>query len=174
MTLTIDTLAQKDVVALDDDCDARDAARAMRERRVGSVVVTHGAGRSMRLAGIVTDRDIAMALGADEQPPTVALKLLARRPLVTVSHTASVVEASRIMLAAGVRRLVLVDEHRHMVGIVSLDDMLGATNDLLGALVQASRRRSEHDAGADPASTTSHGPLLVSPDLAASWRHMVR
>ena len=176
--MTIESLATKDVVALDERCNAQDAARAMRDRRVGSVVVTQGSGRSLRLVGIVTDRDIAMALAADDLPPTAALGDFARRPLVTVSRTTAVTEAARIMHAASVRRLVLVDDHRHMVGIVSLDDMLGDSSELIAALVGAARSGGEHDGAPGRAATSApesaSTPLLISPDLQARWRHMVR
>lgn len=175
--MTIESVAKRDVLALDEACDARDAAQAMRDRHVGSVIVTRGKGRAMQLVGIVTDRDIAMALALDGRPPETPLQQLARRPLVTVSHTASVVDAARIMQSAAVRRLVLVDEHGHMLGIVSADDMLAATDNVLHGLIAATRWRHEtpaeplHD---DAAFAQEHAPLLVSPALAESWRHIVR
>ena len=172
--MTIESLARQDVVSLDEACNARDAALAMRDRHVGSVVVTHGHGHGVRLVGIVTDRDIAMALAIDAQEATVAIGHLAQRPLLTLSRKASVAEAARTMHDAGVRRLVLVDEHRHMVGIVSLDDLLVAAGDLLGSLAEALRGRREREAASTAPQDGPGAPLLVSPELAAAWRHVVR
>jgi CBS domain-containing protein len=172
--MTIESIARQDVVSLDETRNARDAARAMRDRHVGSVVVTRGEGRAVRLVGIVTDRDIAMALAVDGQDAFVALGQLAQRPLLTIPRQASVAEAASAMRCAGVRRLVLVDEHRHMVGIVSLDDLLGAADELLGSLVEAMRFRRELEPAISAPQDGQGAPLLVSPELAAIWAHVVR
>jgi len=48
------------------------------------------------------------------------------QPPVTVSTAASMDEALREMRRAGVRRMPVIGERRELVGILSLDDVLGA------------------------------------------------
>jgi CBS domain-containing protein len=173
--MTIESLSKREVVVIDEARNAQDAARAMRDHHVGAIVVVRGEGRAMRLVGVVTDRDIAMAVAADGHGPELAIRTLARHPTVTISHKASVCEAAAIMRSAAVRRLVVIDEHRHMVGIVSLDDVLAAAADLfqdLSGAISGRREREAVDDTAEASRDATHAPLLVSPDLAATWRRV--
>jgi CBS domain-containing protein len=175
--MTIEALARRDVVIIDENRSAQDAARAMRERHVGAVVVVRGEGRTMRLAGIVTDRDIAMAVAADGRRPDTAMGSLARQPIVTISSEASVADAGEIMNSAAVRRLVMVDAHRRMIGIVSLDDVLAAAAHLLQDLSTAISGRRERVAAEGAAAMPDHAnhpALLLAPELAATWRQVVQ
>ncbi|HTV18898.1 MAG TPA: CBS domain-containing protein [Polyangiaceae bacterium] len=113
--MTVDVLA----------CTAADtlhrAAQIMWERDCGAVPVVDAAGR---VAGIVTDRDLAM--GAFTQGlPLVAIPVgrVASGRVHTVSVGASVDDAVAVMGRERVRRVVVVDAHQKVVGIVSLADV---------------------------------------------------
>src|SRR5690606_33404513 len=106
-------------------CTAADtlhrAAQIMWERDCGAVPVVDAAGR---VAGIVTDRDLAM--GAFTQGlPLVAIPVgrVASGRVFTVSVGASIDEVVAVMGEQRVRRVVVVDAHQKVVGIVSLADV---------------------------------------------------
>jgi CBS domain-containing protein/uncharacterized protein (DUF2267 family) len=102
------------------DANAYQAARAMAERQLGSaVVVEHG-----RVAGIVTDRDLVLdvlARGAD--PQETKLRSIMRKSVVTIDVGASISEAVTLMRTNACRRIPILREG-HVVGIVTLDDLL--------------------------------------------------
>lgn len=99
--------------------DAATAARRMRALNVGVLPVTaEGA-----LAGIITDRDLALAVAARNLKPS-SLKvgdLMSETPR-TISPDASIEDAAKLMADHQIRRLPVVDGTR-LVGILSLGDL---------------------------------------------------
>ncbi|MBB2944822.1 CBS domain-containing protein [Actinoplanes lutulentus] len=108
------------VVYLPEDTSLDEAAQAMRDQGIGDVVVTHGP----TMAGIVTDRDIVIRAVAEHLPPeTTRLGDIATRELIMVEQSATVDEAVTAMRNRGVRRLLVCDADRNVVGILSLSDV---------------------------------------------------
>jgi CBS domain-containing protein len=101
------------------------AARLMRERHVGTVVVVEERGGRRIPAGIVTDRDIAVgvvAVGLDPQKSTLDSVMPAE--VVCARETDGLGRALALMRAQGVRRLPVVDGGGGLVGVLSADDVL--------------------------------------------------
>jgi CBS domain-containing protein len=95
-------------------------ARMMRDDDIGAVLVTEGD----RLRGLVSDRDLvvrAVADGGDPNRTTVADAC--SEDLVTVGPDDDVRRAVELMREHSVRRMPVVDEGQHAVGIVSLGDL---------------------------------------------------
>ncbi|WP_229076518.1 CBS domain-containing protein [Actinoplanes sp. DH11] len=110
----------RQVVYLPEDTTLDEAAQAMRDQGIGDVVVTHGP----TMAGIVTDRDIVVRAVAEQLPPaTTTLGDVATRELIMIEQSATVEEAVRAMRSRGVRRLLVCDADRNVVGILSLSDV---------------------------------------------------
>lgn len=113
-------LMTADPIVLDAEATAAEAARCMRDRDVGDVLVR----RDGRLCGIVTDRDLAVRCLAsgDGDPRRHALGDLCTQPVITLPPDADVDEAIRLMEEHAVRRIPVVEDERP-VGIVSLGDL---------------------------------------------------
>ncbi len=110
----------RQVVYLPEDTPLDEAAQAMRDQGIGDVVVTHGP----TMAGIVTDRDIVVRAIAEHLPPsTTRLGDIATRELIMIEQSATVEEAVQAMRNRGVRRLLVCDADRKVVGILSLSDV---------------------------------------------------
>src|SRR5690242_8596960 len=95
------------------------AARVMRDEDVGSVpAVDEGT-----IAGIITDRDIAVkVVAAGVDPQSAAVSEFMSPHLITGRPGMTLTEASRLMGREQIRRLPVVDQNR-LVGIVSLGDL---------------------------------------------------
>ena len=117
-------------------------ARQMRDRGVGSVIVTDPEGAP---AAMVTDRDLAVRVLADERPSAEPVGEHASRPLVTGEPEMDLEEAAALMVRHRIRRLPVVAEGR-LVGIVTLDDIAVRT----GNLEVAQRMTAEVIEGAMP------------------------
>jgi CBS domain-containing protein len=95
-------------------------ARQMDEHNVGAVVVVEGG----RPVGIVTDRDLALALGARGVGAQTPVEQVMTSEPQTIPAGASVLTATRYLREWQVRRLPMVDNDGRLVGIVCLDDLL--------------------------------------------------
>lgn len=119
-------ICSRNIVSLHGDESLQQAARLMREHHVGTVVVTQPGATGTQVAGLVTDRDLAievLARGGDAGELTVGA-LVGGQVLLSVPESAEPGEAIAIMQSGGVRRLLVGDEEGHLVGIVSFDDLL--------------------------------------------------
>ena len=96
-----------------------DAARLMRDREIGDVLVT---GEGGRLAGIVTDRDLVVRCLADGAAAEATIDQACSNNLTTVASDSSVDDAVRLMRERSLRRIPVVDDGR-AVGIVTLGDL---------------------------------------------------
>jgi CBS domain-containing protein len=115
-----------------------EAALQMKESDVGSVVVLDSDGD---VAGIVTDRDVAIRLVADKLPAatTPVDDIMTSMPFC-VGRGMDVEQALKKMEVHGVRRIPVLDEKDELIGVVSLDDILihlGKTLGVAAALIRA-------------------------------------
>lgn len=120
MAQTIKDVMTTDLVGCDVSTSLVDAARVMRDRDIGDVLVTDDQGQ---LCGIATDRDIVVrcvAEGGDMSQSTLADVCSA--DVVSVSPDASLDEAAQMMRDLAVRRLPVVEAGK-AVGIVSIGDL---------------------------------------------------
>jgi CBS domain-containing protein len=97
-----------------------EAAQVMRDQGIGDVVVTRGP----TMIGVVTDRDIVVRAIAENLPPTsTSLGAVTSHELIMVEQSATVDEAVQAMRERAVRRLLVCDSDRKVVGILSLSDV---------------------------------------------------
>jgi CBS domain-containing protein len=108
------------VVYLPGETTLDEAAQVMRDQQIGDVVVTHGP----TMSGMVTDRDIVVRAIAENLPTrTTTIERIASRELIMIEQSATVEEAVAAMRDRGVRRLLVCDADRQLVGIISLSDI---------------------------------------------------
>jgi CBS domain-containing protein len=114
-----------DVVCCPGKTRVIEAARLMREKHVGDLVVIGDTGDAQHPIGIVTDRDVTVeVLGNGLDPKTTLLSSLVHTPVVIAQESEDSSQAIERMRAHGVRRLPIVNAHGSVVGIVTLDDLL--------------------------------------------------
>jgi len=83
-----------------------------------------------RLVGMVTDRDIIVrAIAVGKNPKTTRVREVMTGEVVYGFEEQDTLEAGLIMAKQQIRRLVVVDRDKRLVGIVSLGDLAVATPD---------------------------------------------
>lgn len=126
---------------------ARAAAQRMQADGVGCVVVTDQG----RPVGMLTDRDIALGvLREDLDAEKLPVRDLMQSPVVALAEDASLAEAVKTLRRAAVRRLVVVDRERRVVGLLAADDLLRLMATELGDLAEALRVQLSREAKATP------------------------
>jgi CBS domain-containing protein len=119
--MSLERVCSKSVVTISPDATVAEAAKLMQSKHIGCLVVID----ESRPIGIVTDRDIVLKVVAGEKKPaeTAVRKIMTANPtMVNVNY--DLLDAVRLMHSRGVRRLPVVDEHRHLLGIITMDDLL--------------------------------------------------
>ena len=103
------------------DATLYEAATVMRDHGIGDVLVTY----SGRLCGVITDRDIVVRGIAEHRDPAhTPLSDVCTAAPVTLGPDDDTDTALRLMAEEAVRRLPVVDERNHPLGIVSIGDLI--------------------------------------------------
>ena len=147
--MSLERICNKIVVTISPDATALEAAKLMQSKHVGCLVVTDGS----RPTGILTDRDIVLKLVVREHKPaeTAVKEIMTTNPtMVNINY--DLLDAVRLMRSRGVRRLPVVDEHRHLLGIVTADDVLTALGAEVGDLAGTVQKEFGLEAAAEAAS----------------------
>jgi CBS domain-containing protein len=160
MTLEVQTVDPRDSV--------QRAADVMREHDVGLVpVVDQG-----KILGVVTDRDVALRFVAealDFSGTTVAD--IMTRDVACGYEDQDVAEAARVMEDLQLRRLLVVDRHEHLVGVVSLGDLarhrLSVADNVLASVSAAGRGHSPRAEPAPSGGDVARANVLIKDELAA-------
>lgn len=107
------------------DTTVLEAARLMREKHIGDLVIVDDPNDELTPVGLITDRDLVVkVLGTELSPGKTRVGEIMRTPLVTASDAEDSNVAITRMRNHGVRRLPVTGRHGKLVGIVTLDDLL--------------------------------------------------
>lgn len=119
---TVETLMTACVYSISPNDSAQSAARLMLETGVGMLPVeVPGVGA---ILGVVTDRDIVLQVVAKALPTSTTICEFMTVAAETCSPRDSVLSAVEKMAAAQLHRLVVVDEGKRAIGILSLSDVV--------------------------------------------------
>jgi signal-transduction protein with cAMP-binding, CBS, and nucleotidyltransferase domain len=143
--MRIDEIYSRQAVHIPSSCTLQEAAVQMRDKHVGSLIVTEPTPAGERVAGILTDRDIVLqgtAAGAD--PGRVVVADVMTPGLITIALHANVHDAMQLMLSHGLRRLGVLDGEE-VTGVLSMDDILGAMATDWGMLSTLVRNEQERE-----------------------------
>ena len=128
-----------------------EAARLMLEQHVGCVVVVEETDQGRRVLGMLTDRDITVAVVAREfnAQTTRVADIMSPSP-VTCRPEDSMTDVLQLMQRDGVRRMPVTDALGTLVGIATLDDLIDiVAEDLQGfvRVIENERKREAHVRG---------------------------
>lgn len=111
-------IMQKKVVTLNPDASIRDAAKKMKDYRVGYLLVTNGES----VKGCITDRDIVLWLAGGKDPDATKINSIMQTSVVTAQPDLDVFDASKLMARKKIRRLPIVEGNK-LLGLVSVSDL---------------------------------------------------
>lgn len=103
------------------DATIQDIAAKMRDSGVGMIPV----GENDRLVGVITDRDITVRSTAKGLDPKTTRACEVMTPQVLYCFDDQPVDdAAQLMERRAVRRLIVLNRKKRMVGVISLDDLV--------------------------------------------------
>ncbi|HEU4627310.1 MAG TPA: CBS domain-containing protein [Steroidobacteraceae bacterium] len=146
MEMVVDNVCTRDVATVRPSDTLFDAARVMRDRHVGDVIVTDDE-NNPRPVGILTDRDIVVGIlaVAPDKLETLLVEDVMSRDLATAQASDALDKALRAMRARGVRRLPVVASDGRLIGIVTFDDLVAAMARELGELATVVARERQRE-----------------------------
>lgn len=145
MSICLKHVATAVVAVVEPDTQALLAAQLMRKHHVGALVVVDAVEKA-RPVGIVTDRDLVLALMAEGLDPALfTVGDIMSTALVTADPDTDVLDAVALMRDHRLRRLIVVDTTGLLVGIVSLDDVLAVVSQRLLDLTQVMSRSRDRE-----------------------------
>ena len=109
----------RDVERIPPETSSREAATKMKEMDVGALPVYEGD----RLIGMVTDRDIVVRGVAEGRDPKTAVRDVMSEGVVYCFDDQDIREVAQVMKEHQVRRLIVLNRDKRLVGIVSLGDL---------------------------------------------------
>lgn len=124
----------RNVEVVHPDDTLQEAAEKMKELDIGPLPVCDDG----KLVGILTDRDIAVRAVAEGQDPwTDKVRDVMTPEVVSCCADQDVADAVRLMKEKQIRRLVVLDNEKRLVGILSLGDVaLHTSEQLAGATLE--------------------------------------
>jgi CBS domain-containing protein len=144
MKHTVESVMTAEVVAIRPSSPFRDLVRLLQQHRISALPVVDDAGRPV---GLVSEADLLVKEGyphgAEDAGMVDAIRYRRRlgkaagatatevmaapvitAPVITIAVGTSVVEAARLMVRQGVKRLPVVDAQGRLAGIVTRSDLL--------------------------------------------------
>lgn len=117
-----DVMTEKPVCSVPDE-SAQRVAQVMKEQNVGAIPVCDSR-ESKRLIGVVTDRDIALRVVAEGRDPAgTQVGDIMSREVFCCGPEDSIENALKTMTRQQVRRILVVDQDRCMLGIIAQADI---------------------------------------------------
>ena len=123
--MNVGEICNREVVFCHRGTPVVEAAQLMREHHVGSLVVVVDRLSERVPVGIVTDRDLTVAVIAKGLDPRVlTVGDVISEELVSVREHDGLPDALRLMRSRGIRRLPVLTHSGALAGILTLDDLL--------------------------------------------------
>jgi CBS domain-containing protein len=117
----IDAFMTKKVITSDENSHVSTVAKAMGEKRIGSMVIT----RRGEPIGIFTERDLLTTFLAKMRPLEVHVGEVCSSPIIAIPSMTSVNDTAHIMASKHIRRLPVVSDEK-IIGIVTARDLVEA------------------------------------------------
>jgi len=144
--VAIGEICSRTVVFAQTDETVAAAAKLMRENHVGCLVVSEDQNGKRVPVGMVTDRDITVAVVAPGlDADVIQVGDIMSGELLSVREDAGIAETVELMRIRGIRRLPVTDANGALVGLVAADDILGLLAEEIAGLAGMITREEKRE-----------------------------
>lgn len=129
--LSVKEVQSHDVYWLEPKATVQEAAEMMLKNNISSITIEEDA----RPVGIITERDIVQrVIAAKKDPQKVTCKDVMTSPMLTTRPDVDLGAALQKMIKGSVKRLVVIDDSFHAIGMISYTDIINVSPALLDML----------------------------------------
>ncbi len=118
-SVLVQDIMAKTLITVNTSTTALQIAKMMEQGGIGAIIVKE----NERPVGIVTDRDFATKIAANNMSLDTHVKKIMSSPLITINHNETICAAANRMTSKKIRKLA-VTENGNIVGIVTSTDLV--------------------------------------------------
>ena len=118
-SIKIEDIMTRALITVNRSTTALQVAKMMEQGGIGAVLVQD----NNNPVGIVTDRDYATRIAANDLPLKTAVENIMSSPLITINHNEPISAAAERMTTKKIRKLA-VTENGKIVGIITSTDLV--------------------------------------------------
>jgi len=118
-SILVKDIMAKALISVNPATTALQIAKMMEQGGIGAVLVKE----NENLVGIITDRDFATKIAANNLPFDTPVEKIMSSPLITINHDESISAAAEMMTSKKIRKLA-VSENDKIVGLITSTDLV--------------------------------------------------
>ncbi len=118
-SLIVKDIMSKTLISVNPGTTAFQVAKMMEQGGIGAVLVKE----NDNLVGIVTDRDYATKIAANNLPFDTPVQKIMSSPLITINHNESISAAAEMMSSKKIRKLA-VSDNGNIIGLITSTDLV--------------------------------------------------
>lgn len=145
--MAIKKVCKTNVITIEKDATLKEAVRLMSLKHVGSIVVTESRGKNKFPVGVITDRDIALALDTSDTPLVMKVEVVMQSHPITINTEDGIYDTIIKMQAHGVKRMPVLNNDGTLYGLVSADDLLSLMGEEINSLSKITHNQMMNERG---------------------------
>lgn len=147
--MAIEEICNTSVATIERGATLLEVSQLMQEKHVGSVVVTEISNGKRVPCGIVTDRDLALAIGSSQKPQNINVEDIMQSNPITARVGDGVFEVIVKMRKNGIKRLPILNDEGLLFGIVCADDLLNLMGEEINNLSKITKFQIRKEKGTE-------------------------
>ena len=118
-SIIVRDIMTKTLISVNPATTALQIAKMMEQGGIGAVLVKE----NENLVGIVTDRDFATKIAANNLPFDTPVQKIMSSPLITINHNEPISAAADMMTSKKIRKLA-VSDNGNIIGLITSTDLV--------------------------------------------------
>jgi len=118
-SILVKDIMAKALISVNLTTTALQIAKMMEQGGIGAILVKE----NENLVGIITDRDFATKIAANNLPFNTPVEKIMSSPLITINHNEPISAAAEMMSSKKIRKLA-VSENDKIVGLITSTDLV--------------------------------------------------
>ncbi len=119
ISIPVKDIMAKALISVNPATTALQIAKMMEQGGIGAVLVKE----NENLVGIITDRDFATKIAANNLPFETPVQEIMSSPLITINHDEPITAAAEIMSSKKIRKLA-VSDNGNIIGLITSTDIV--------------------------------------------------
>ncbi len=118
-SIIVKDIMSKTLISVNPATTSLQIAKMMEQGGIGAVLVKE----NENLVGIVTDRDFATKIAANNLPFDTPVQKIMSSPLITINHNEPISAAAEMMTSKKIRKLAVSDDG-NIIGLITSTDLV--------------------------------------------------